>query len=273
LTLADLAGPPGRGDLISAVVCGFTYDLDWLLQHFSPTANLTLVLNNHDPHRPRRVRSHPNATVLYPRAEGTWGGVMHVKLLVLFYSTYCRIVILTGNLNPVNWTTCDNASWPGSAERVSVCRAQADLPPILVPSQALYVHDFPVRPSTTNSTVSTSTAHTHFTGPIVDLLAAMGVAADTLDPFGRYDFSSSAGVRTVATQQGKFVGWQEMERGGGMVGLAKAVKELGVTGKGRWTVEASGSAVGQMPPNWLGAMYAVSDASTSLKRGRNHFDN
>ncbi len=110
LSLADLVGPRGRSDLVKAIVISFTYDLDWLLPHFDSNAELSLVFNDHEPDRPRRVCSHPNATIIYPRAGQTWAGVMHVKLLVLFYSKYARIVVMTGNLNQINGTTCDNVS-------------------------------------------------------------------------------------------------------------------------------------------------------------------
>ncbi len=145
-----------------------------------------------------------------------------------------------------------------ASSQVSVCTPTGSPRHSLARSQALYVHDFPLLANPGLDDPSSNPTHTPFTRPILDLLESMGLPSASLAPFAQHDFSTSAEVRAVVTKQGKWVGWQEMDRGGGMVDLARVVKELELTGPDRWTVEAAGSAVGKMAPNWLGAMYAVS---------------
>lgn len=125
----------------------------------------------------------------------------------------------------------------------------------------MYVHDFPRLPRSPSPKPLDSATHTDFSLPILRLLLKMGVPDKSVGPFRGFDFSTSAGVSSVMSQHGKFFGWRAMEAAGGLVGLAKAVKRTGVVSGGKWTVEAAGSSIGQMPPNWLGAMYAVSPTS------------
>lgn len=73
--------------------------MDWVAKHFAPGTDLTLVL----PYRPQNPpnalpRSHHlTTTTVYPPKPGRHG-VMHVKALVLCYTSYCRIAVLTANL-------------------------------------------------------------------------------------------------------------------------------------------------------------------------------
>lgn len=79
-------------------------------------------------------------------------------------------------------------------------------------------------------------------------------------PFRDYDFSSSKEVTTIASHQGTAEGWEEMDRHGGIVGLANAVQAMGVEPGGKWRVEASGSSIGAYKSSWLSQFLAVSAA-------------
>ncbi len=124
--------------------------------------------------------------------------------------------------------------------------------------QTRYVHDFPRLATHQSKNPLENPTHTTFSLPILQMLIKMGVPSKSTGPFRDYNFASSAGLSSVVTHHGKVFGWRAMERAGGLVGLAKAVKGMGATSGGKWTVEAAGSSIGQMPPNWLGAFYAVS---------------
>jgi hypothetical protein len=112
LSLGDLIGPVGRPDLIKAIVTSYRSEVDWIATHFAPDTDLTLVL----PYRPQNPPAalpreyHPTTTAVYPPTNQAYHGVMHVKLLVLVYETYCRLVVLTANLYEFDWTECDNVS-------------------------------------------------------------------------------------------------------------------------------------------------------------------
>lgn len=55
-----------------------------------------------------------------------------------------------------------------------------------------------------------------------------------------YDFSLSKEIRLVFSKQGNWMKKNDaMELGGGMVGLAKAVKSLKFQKGGKWTIEAT----------------------------------
>lgn len=112
LCLSDLIGPRGRADLIQAIVCTYKADVNWIASHFDPTTNLTFVLPHRDQKPPAGLphEYHPTTTTIYPRTDQAYNGTMHVKLLVLVYDAYCRIVVMTANLYRFDWTECDNVS-------------------------------------------------------------------------------------------------------------------------------------------------------------------
>ena len=126
-------------------------------------------------------------------------------------------------------------------------------------SQALYVHDFPRLPTYHSRNPLENPTHTTFSLPVLQLLINMGVPNKSTGPFRDYDFSSSAGVFAIPSCQGLAEGWSKMDDAGGIVGLANAVKALGIPSGGKWRVEATGSSIGNYKPNWLSQMLGVSE--------------
>jgi len=120
------------------------------------------------------------------------------------------------------------------------------------------VHDFPRLPTYHSKDPRENPTHTTFSLPVLELLIKMGVPNKATGPFRDYDFSSSAGVFSIPSCQGTAEGWDQMDRAGGLVGLANAVKALAIEPGGKWRVEATGSSIGNYKPNWLSQMIGVS---------------
>lgn len=127
--------------------------------------------------------------------------------------------------------------------------------------QALYVHDFPRLASYHSKNPLENPTHTTFSLPVLELLVKMGVPNKATGPFRDYDFSTSAGVHAIPSCQGTAEGFRAMDEAGGIVGLANAVKALGIPSGGKWRVEATGSSIGNYKPNWLSQMLGVSPPS------------
>lgn len=114
LSIADLVGPTSRPDIIKAITSTFANDLEYLLPHFHPDTDLTLVLPHHEKNQPtqppRPVHPQfPRTVMVSPAMKGFYGSA-HVKIIVVFYQTYCRIVVPTANLVAYDWAAMDNVS-------------------------------------------------------------------------------------------------------------------------------------------------------------------
>ncbi|GAA6030025.1 hypothetical protein JCM8097_009220 [Rhodosporidiobolus ruineniae] len=251
-SFSDLIGP--RASLQSAIVSAFVLDPVWVVQHFPTDTPLLLVMprskGDTEDGELAQVDLKPMTFRVIPpdNAPGSYPGCMHTKLMVYYHTTFVRLVIPTANAISYDWDAMDNA---------------------------VYVHDFPLLPSSSPLARSPrgeeekspfrNPTHTQFSRTFAQVLYKLGVVKRFLVDMRRYDFSQSSDIRLVQSMQGRWSlrpdpstgGKIEADEGGGICSLAKAVKSLGFAPGGRWEIEATGSSIGRYTPLWLSQMLAA----------------
>ncbi|KAK4049746.1 hypothetical protein OIO90_005327 [Microbotryomycetes sp. JL221] len=235
--------------LESAIVGAYVLDPTWVVSHFDDATRLLLIMPGSPPQpgqpvpkgydwtqarysqvletvKPNTFCSNPRTIVFGPQRES----LMHTKIIALFYRDFCRICIPTANAVPYDWDTIDNS---------------------------MYIHDFPLLKSNVDHdkmTPRTNPTGTQFTKKLLDVLQSLYVPNNFVSPFRKYDFSTSAQVRLIASTSGNWTGWDEMKRGGGHPAMATILKDLGFSKGGSWSFEAQGSSIGMYTDNWLAQM-------------------
>jgi hypothetical protein len=115
----------------------------------------------------------------------------------------------------------------------------------------MFIQDFP---RSSNS----QAVHTDFSRSLSTLLATMRITDGFCAAFERFDYSTSRdSVKLVVTYQGTFVGWDQIERGGGIASFATGVSGLGLSPGAKYHIEAQGSSLGALKPDWLKQMLAA----------------
>ncbi|SCV72437.1 BQ2448_3974 [Microbotryum intermedium] len=248
-----------------AIMGAYCLDVDWVCSHFNAETPVMLFTPRSPGDDPEQgiykvndlIKPHTFRVVPKERPiPGHYKGTMHTKLLIFYFKSFCRVVIPTANCVEYDWTMIDNA---------------------------FYVHDFPVMNDTLNTSKGPehNPTHTPFSRGLLEVMlsesclkmlpsdlkpdsdnwlyAGLGLTKRFTTPYRNYDFSSSAEVRLIATTQGVWKGFDEMERGGGgLCALAKAVQEItSPAPESRWTLEYQGSSMSQCSDNWLAQFYGA----------------
>ncbi|BGP13230.1 hypothetical protein JCM10213_004999 [Rhodosporidiobolus nylandii] len=240
-SFADLIGP--SSSLQAAIVSAFCLDPTWVVPHFPEQTPLLLIM-------PRAkgdaapelaqcdLKANTYRVVPPERSPNQFAGVMHIKFMVYYHDTFCRIVIPTANAVPYDYESMDNALW---------------------------IQDFPLQacPPTSQSTDEgepfKNPTHTQFSKTFIQCAYELKTPKKFLKFSSRYDFSASQDVKLVQTLQGKwsFRDPKELGKGGGIGSLAKAVASLRFAKGGRWEIEATGSSIGKYSSTWLSQFYAA----------------
>jgi hypothetical protein len=86
-------------------------DEDWLFPKLKTVPNVILCYDNGQRHAQALVSKRGKVTcVIPPFPKFPSYGVMHCKLMLLFYGDFLRVVVSTGNLVPYDYDSVQNVS-------------------------------------------------------------------------------------------------------------------------------------------------------------------
>ncbi|KAJ3119458.1 hypothetical protein HK100_000306 [Physocladia obscura] len=91
----------------AAFFSSFQSDFEWIANHLPPHIKICFALHNPKRTPPRRQN---NITLVYPKLTAGYS-IMHVKLCVLYYDAYVRVVISSANLVDYDWESLENVVW------------------------------------------------------------------------------------------------------------------------------------------------------------------
>ena len=220
--------------LNTAVLSAFQWDFDWLFPKLNTkqTSFVLVMQAKYESHK-RQLRSDfdgiPNVRLCLPSMEGQIN-CMHSKLMLLFYNSYMRLVVPTGNLRPHDWGESGG-----------------------IMENAVFLIDLP----------KSRVAHqSQFAECLLYFLQAQGLPEDVIRRVHEHDFSETAGLGFVHTIGGAHAGdsWKLT----GHCGLGRTVAGLGLSSKNVIEVDYVTSSVGSLNEEFLRSMYLAAQGDDGL---------
>lgn len=111
ISFQEIVQPIGLQKCIFTAYC---IDESWLLPHLRKVPRIVFCTHNHEGRRPPRAGrfKRGNLTVIFPPFPSFPNyGVMHSKLMLLFYSTFLRVVISSANLVAYDYEEVQNVPY------------------------------------------------------------------------------------------------------------------------------------------------------------------
>ncbi|KAJ9477731.1 Tyrosyl-DNA phosphodiesterase [Pseudozyma hubeiensis] len=248
-----------RNSLQLAVLATYDLRMDWLYSHFPRglPGGVTLVLPppkedyryDRNVARPGLHKSEifggefarcPGWQVCVPnKPKGGWL-TQHMKFLILVHDTFCRVAILSGNLNEIDWERIENTA---------------------------FIQDFPLLSASNNGSSSVSGTKNDFKLQLIRVLRSLSMPSShaVYAALDKYDFSSATRARIVASwpEASSLTDWDRIETQG-LGRLGKVVRDLGI--KQRVEVECQGSSLANHDVKWIEHFHVL--ASGIEPRGR-----
>ena len=225
-----------KSTLQAAVLSSFQWDIEWLFNKMDTSrTKFVLVMQAKGEHVKSQYRretaSMPNLRLCFPSMEGQIN-CMHSKLMLLFHSTFLRVVVPTANLVPYDW-----GEEGGFMENM------------------LFVIDLPLRnPATKNHVTS-------FQEELVSFLKVQEMYQDVLEKIELYDFSKTKDFAFVHTMGGSH--YEPRLRTTGICGLSSAVKALALDTKGGIQIDYITSSIGSLNNDFLRTIYRAAQGDDS----------
>ena len=204
-----------KGDLHTAVLSAFQWDVDWLLRKLDLTkTKMIFVMQAKYEGTKAQYRaetaSMANLRLCFPPMSGNVN-CMHSKLQLLFHSDYLRLVVPSANLVPYDWG--ENGG---------------------IMENTVFIVDLPRLPKEAPSQPDTECL-TLFGRELIYFLKAMGLSRDVIEGVMRFDFSATDELAFVHSIGGSHS--EERWRRTGYCGLGRAVKALGLQQDGPMEVD------------------------------------
>jgi hypothetical protein len=220
--------------LQTAVLSAFQWDFDWLFPKLNTkqTSFVLVMQAKYESHK-RQLRSDfdgiPNVRLCFPSMEGQVN-CMHSKLMLLFYDSYMRLVVPTGNLRPHDWGESGG-----------------------IMENTVFLIDLPK---------SQLANQPQFAEGLLYFLRAQGLPEDVIRRVYEHDFSETAGLGFVHTIGGAHAGdsWKLT----GHCGLGRTVAGLGLSSKNAIEVDYVTSSVGSLNEEFLRSMYLAAQGDDGL---------
>ncbi|KAJ2236843.1 hypothetical protein IWW45_001447 [Coemansia sp. RSA 485] len=228
LGLNDILADTPEYPIQYALFTAYHMDEQYLLRHINPTAEVALIAQ----HTTNKTVRH--VTRLLPELPKPEVQIIHTKLMLLYYASSMRFVVLTGNFVPNDWTVVQNS---------------------------VFVQDFrrshKVFPANEFSTTLAYALHD------------LGVPKGFIAMMNNVDFSLAVAriVTSVPSSGDKYLGQRNMDEYG-VERLASIVKSLGVDKQNHGInarnidgfapnarLYCTGSSLGPMDDKWLCDMY------------------
>ena len=236
--------------LDTAVLSSFQWDDAWLFSKVNcKRTRVTLIMDENDSNALRYHQKYKYISICGPKDIR---GIMHSKLMLLFYKQYARIVIPTANLVPLDW---------GEAGHMENMVFLIDLPyhSDTVGGKALgRLTSLENLQSTVLDSIATAQGpHSDFYQGLHTFCACMNLKQTVLDKLSCCDFTATRGLafvfgvgsfqrRELATRCSSYVGLE---------GLACQIKRLGLTCNGTVRVDYITSSLGKLRRDFLSSLY------------------
>jgi hypothetical protein len=220
--------------LKTAVLSAFQWDFDWLFPKLNTkqTSFVLVMQAKYESHK-RQLKSDfdgiPNVRLCFPSMEGQIN-CMHSKLVLLFYDSYMRLVVPTGNLRPHDWGESGG-----------------------IMENTVFLIDLP----------KSQLAHQpQFAEGLLYFLQAQGLPEDVIRRVHEHDFSETADLGFVHTIGGAHAGdsWKLT----GHCGLGRTVAGLGLSSKTAIEVDYVTSSVGSLNEEFLRSIYLAAQGDDGL---------
>lgn len=180
--------------------------------------------------------------ILLSRENLGWEKLTRIFIFRLFYGNFMRVIISSANFVDYDWHSIDNGQYSLTSTFSKKKIVVVDSFPPLFPLASLF-QDFPLLSSNIPTPKHPTNNPTHtklFSLPLFKFFQELNVPPSFLKGFMNYDFSLSEEIRLIFSKQGYWRSKNDsMELGGGMIGLAKAVKSLNFQKGGKWSIEAT----------------------------------
>jgi tyrosyl-DNA phosphodiesterase-1 len=216
------------GGLQKCLLSSYVVDEEWLLPRFDNITNVILVTHDGERGMKTRISKDGNLTMVWPAfPKFPSYGVMHSKIMLLWYDQHLRIVISTGNLVPYDYDKVQNMVFIQDLLRVKVSTTEDSKmkdPVIEDPKmKGLMMGD-------------------KFKTDLMGMLQSMGVGSDLVsdEELLQFDFE-----RVKAKLVFSIPGMANCDRASGLGMLARQVPRTDVG------LECQGSSLGVMGSTWL----------------------
>ncbi|KAJ3205448.1 hypothetical protein HDU82_005192 [Entophlyctis luteolus] len=227
ISFAEVLQP---SQLKSAFMSAFQLDIHWLTGIVPKNVPVCLALHNPEPTGPLK---RDNYTLVFPRLLSKAYSTMHIKLCILFYDSYLRVVISSANLVKYDWDTLENVVWMQDFPRITSKRSLASNDGTTSETS----HDF-----------SSQCLGERFRRDLIDLLRDMEAGEWVWRGLDEFDFTQCS-ARLVVSRPGKF-GGDDLRRYG--IGrLSSIASEMGVERSAEYDLMYQTSSLGSLNPTWL----------------------
>ena len=227
-----------------ALLSSYKWDDKWLLSKIDPRKTAMTLVMDEGLHRLAQ-ELHQAYPMIGISAPGGIGGLMHAKIMLLFYETYARAVVSTADLIPSDWGE------DGKMENTVFFIDLPCLPPELV-------NNPPRNRQELRGMISEHGQLTHFFASLYSFCVYLGVKPEIVGNLCRYDFRNTKDMAFIFS-----AGTCPENRHNcpdpayrGVSGLASEVQRLGLNFADNLRIDyISSSLVGTLEGLLLGTLY------------------
>ena len=236
-----------------AALSSWQWDAHWLLSKINTrTTSVTLIMDENTAEAPSIHQAYPYISIVGPQNVG---GIMHAKIMLLFYETYSRIVVSTANLVPYDW---------GEYGKMENSVFLIDLPFLPQPTSRA-----PTSRNELEAIISESGPYTRFFEGLWNFCRYVNLkpANKAMKLLGTCDFTSTAQYAFIYSVGTADKGSEGSPNAAywGLDGLATQVERLGLHCNGRLQIDYITSSVGFLDNTFLTRLYrACQGRSQSL---------
>ena len=234
--------------LKTAVLSSCQWDDDWLFSKVDcKRTKVTLVMDENESRAPHIHQKHKYLAICGPESVS---GIMHSKLMLLFYEHYTRLVVPTGNLVPYDW---------GETGHMENLVFLIDLPYL-----SETVRKYPaVGGQTAAGMITDDGPYTKFFEAVHVFCTLMNIKPLLLEQLCRCDFSATKDMAFVFGAGRNLSGFHYSLASpyAGLSGLACQVERLGLSNSSDIQVDVVVSSIGNLTFDFVSAIYSACQGS------------
>ena len=230
-----------KNTLQLAVLSALLLDFEWVLKKLEPSTKVVLVVSAKENELQEKYTeswtSIPRRRVrmCFPPMPGNVN-CMHSKLMLLAHPGHLRVVVPTANLVPFDWGETG------------------------VMENTVFIIDLPRR---ADGGTSGPEALTAFGQELWHFCEAMGLAGETLQSLGNFDFAATKDMAFVHAIGGEHRS-EDAWRRTGYPGLGRAVRQLGLHTDAKIQIDFVASSIGALTGDFLQMLYLACKGDDGL---------
>jgi len=230
-----------RKTLRMAVLSAFCWDSEWLLSKVDfPRTKLTFVMQGKTAEERQRLLSEVEAVrssldICFPSMEGNIH-CMHSKLMLLFHPHKLRVAVPSANLMSYDW---------GESGIMENSVFLIDLPRLSSEDEFRPVSEL-----------------TSFAKELMHFVDKQGLRQNVKDGLLKHDWSGTRGMAFVHTVGGPDYGLSAARTG--ILGLSKAVKDLGLESDKDLQIDFAASSIGSLNDDYMRTVHAAARGKLNI---------